>query len=155
MATKKNFVSIKVNNDFSYVSPIDGKRYTLTLKEKSFSDHYLDFGADGVSAVYAAGYACKNANVASGIAYDNLRKPKIIAYINSKLEEYGFNDDMVMKQHLFLMQQHSHLPSKAKAVEMYYKLKGLNAPDKSIVGVFSMADVIKSLTDDNKGKSKK
>jgi hypothetical protein len=146
---KKNSTSIQVNDDFSYVSPIDGRVWRMTMKERRFCDAYLDFKADGVSAVYAAGYACKNANVAKGIAYNNLTKPNLIAYINSRLEETGFNDDLVMKQHLFLMQQHANLPAKAKAVEMYYKLKGLNAPDKSIVGVFTMADVIKNLNDNN------
>lgn len=121
-----------INPDFSYVSPKDGKTYKMTIKEKLFCDYYLDFKGDGVDAVFEAGYEAKNAMVAAAISYENLRKPNLIAYINSKLEEAGFNDDEVYKQHLFLLNQHADLKTKAKAVEMYYKLKGINAPEKSV-----------------------
>lgn len=123
---------IVINNDFSYVSPADGKTYTMTVKEKLFSDYYLEFKGDGVDAVFEAGYKVKSARVASAIAYENLRKPHIIAYVNSKLEEAGFNDDGVYKQHLFLVNQHADLKSKAKGIDMFYKLKGSYAPDKSV-----------------------
>lgn len=121
---------VQVNDDFSFVSPADGKTYKLTFKEKLFSDKYLEFKGDGVDAVFEAGYECKNALVASAIAYENLRKPHIIAYVNSKLDEYGFNDDNVMKQHLYLLQQHGDLKTKAKAIDMFYRLKGSYAPEK-------------------------
>mgnify|MGYP001563210078 FL=1 len=151
---KKLQTPVQINPDFSFKSALDGKTYRMTVKEKAFADGYLEFKGDGVSAVFNAGYKARNSLVASSIAYENLRKPHIIAYVNSKLEEYGFNDDAVFKQHLFLLQQHSDLKAKAKAIEMFYKLKGLNAPDKSVVGVFSMADVIKELSNDgHKGKS--
>lgn len=122
---------IELKDDFSYVSPKDGKTYSMTLKEKLFCDAYLEFKGDGVDAVFEAGYEAKNAKVAAVIAWENLRKPNLIAYVNSKLEEYGFNDDEAFKQHLFLLNQHSDLKSKAKAVELYYKLKGSFAPEKT------------------------
>lgn len=114
----------EINDDFSYVSLKDGKTYTMTLKEKLFCEAYLEFKGDGVDAVYEAGYDVKNPRVAAAIAYENLTKPHLMAYIDSLLEEYGFNDDNVEKQHMFLLQQHADLKTKAKAVEMYYKLRG-------------------------------
>lgn len=113
-----------LNEDFSYVSPADGKTYTMTMKERLFADYYLEFFGNGVQAVFNAGYDVKNARVAAAIAYENLRKPHIIGYINSLLEERGFNDDNVEKQHMFILQQHADLKVKAKAIEMYYKLRG-------------------------------
>lgn len=134
MATIKNRKLAKesINEDFSYTSPLDGKTYTLTLKERLFCDAYLDFKGDGVQAIFEAGYDVKNAKVAAAMAWENLRKPNLMAYINSKLEEAGFNDDEAYKQHLFLLNQHSDLKSKAKAIDMYYRLKGTYAPEKKV-----------------------
>lgn len=125
-------LDVVVNDDFSYVSPTNGKTYKMTMKEQRFCDAYLEFSADGVQAVYEAGYKAKNALVASGIAYTNLKKPNLMAYIASKLEEYGFNDDTVSKQHLFVLNQMSDLRAKNQAIDMFYKLKGAYAPDKHI-----------------------
>lgn len=122
---------VVVNDDFSYVSPADGKTYTMTLKERLFCEAFLDFKGDGVDAVYEAGYNPKNSMVAASLAHENLRKPNLIAYINSKLEEYGFNDDNVEKQHLFLLNQSADLKTKSKAVDMFYQLKGKYAPVKT------------------------
>lgn len=130
MAKRLEITEEDIQEDFSYISPKDGKTYTLTLKEKLFCDSYLDFKGNGVQAVFEAGYECKNAIVAAAIAHENLRKPHLIAYVNSKLEEFGFNDDEAYKQHLYLMNQHADLKSKAKAIDMYYKLKGSYAPEK-------------------------
>lgn len=125
MARKKAAsTGAKVNDDFSYVSEKDGKTYTMTLKEKLFCEFYLEFKGDGVDAIKEAGYDVKNNLVAASMAYENLRKPHLMVYINSLMEEYGFNDDNVEKQHMFLLQQHADLKTKAKAVEMYYKLRG-------------------------------
>src|SRR5215475_221960 len=92
--------AIQINEDFSYVSPKDGKTYKMTLKEKRFCEAYLQLGGNGVKAVFEAGFEAKNALVAAAIAYEYLRKPHIIAYVDSLLTEYGFNDDNVEKQHL-------------------------------------------------------
>lgn len=142
MAKKRNYnpEDIEINADFSYVSPADGKTYRMTIKEKSFCDAYLEFKGDGVDAVYEAGYEVKNALVAAAISHENLRKPNLIAYINAQLEEAGFNDDHVYKQHLFLVNQHADLKSKAKGIEMFYKLKGSYAPEKSEVKVTETVD---------------
>ena len=115
--------------DFTYTHT-DGTKYTLTEKEKRFCDYYLQFGAKGIDAVYEAGYDVKTKNSASVIAYENLRKPHIYNYINSKYEEYGFNDEDVMKEHLFLIKQQADLPSKGRGIDMYYKKKGSYAEQK-------------------------
>lgn len=130
--TKQKAVEVIVNDDFSYISPKDGKTYKMSFKERAFCDSYLDFKGNGVEAIYEAGYEVKSALVAAAMASDMLRKPNITAYINSKLEEAGLNDDDAFKQHLFLLNQHADLKSKAKAVDMYYKLKGTYAPEKSV-----------------------
>lgn len=120
----------QINDDFSFVSPADGKTYRMTLKERTFCETYLEFKGDGVDAIMEV-YDVSNPKVAAAMSYEYLRKPHLFAYINSKLEEYGFNDENVLKQHLFLLNQDADLKSKAKAVEMFYKLKGMNAPEKS------------------------
>lgn len=124
--------NLVINDDFSYISPADGKTYKMTILQKLFCDHYLEFKGDGVNAVFKAGYNVKNAKEASAISWENLQKPNLIAYINHSLEEAGFNDDNVYKQHLFLVNQHADFPSKAKAIDMFYKLKGNYAPEKSV-----------------------
>ena len=128
MAVKEKPKSVSKLRFFTYTK--DDDEYTMTEKEKAFCDAYLKFGAKGVDAVYAAGYDPKNARVAAAIASENLTKPNIFNYINMKYEEYGFNDDDVLKEHLFLIKQDGDLSSKAKGVDMYYKKKGKYAPEK-------------------------
>jgi hypothetical protein len=120
---------LKNPTKFTYKAK-DGNTYTLTKLEKAFCDYYMQFGAKGVDAVYEAGYDPKNARVAYSISCENLTKPHIFNYIQMHYEEYGFNDEDVMKQHLFLINQDGDLGSKAKGVDMYYKKKGVYAPEK-------------------------
>lgn len=115
----------------------DGKQYTLTLRQQLFCEKYLEFRGNGVQAIFESGYKVKNARVAAAIASENLTKPNIIAYVNSQLEKYGFNDDNVTREHLFLINQYSDLQAKNKAVDMYYKLKGTYAPEKTVTVAFT------------------
>ncbi len=115
--------------NFTYTAK-DGKEYTLELKQKLFCDYYLQFHARGIDAIYEAGYKPKNVKVAAVMAAENLMKPSIFNYIQMKYEEYGFNDEDIFKQHLFLINQDGDLSSKAKGVDMYYKKKGVYAPEK-------------------------
>lgn len=120
----------------------DGVEYSLTKRQKLFVEYYLTFGANGVDAVIEAGYDVdykdKNGNsngtpnrkMASVIATQNLSKLNICAYITTKLEEYGFNDKNVEKQHLFLINQNADLTNKKSALDMFYKLKGKYAPEE-------------------------
>ena len=107
----------------------DGKKYKLTEKEKRFCEIYCQFGVSGIEAVTQAGYKATSKNTAYSIASENLRKPKIMAYIDSLYKEYKFTDEDVMREHLFLIKQHQNLPSKARAIDMYYKKKGLYSQD--------------------------
>lgn len=52
-----------------------------------------------------------------------LRNVKIIKKINELLEEGGFNNENVDKQHLFLINQHADLKTKLGAIREYNALK--------------------------------
>lgn len=52
-----------------------------------------------------------------------LTSDNIIQRINGLLEEDGFNDANVDKQHLFLINQHADFGTKMKGIEHYNKLK--------------------------------
>lgn len=56
-------------------------------------------------------------------AKELLTNDSIIQRINALLEEDGFNDANVDKQHLFLINQHGDLSTKMKGIEHYNKLK--------------------------------
>lgn len=117
---------------FNYVSTRNGQSYTLTFKEKMFCECYLEMGGNGTDAIIEAGYDVNGRATARGMASEYLAKPNIFEYVNMLLEKYGFNDDNVMKQHLFLLNQDGDLRTKAKAIEMFYDLQGKFAPKKSI-----------------------
>jgi len=53
--------------------------------------------------------------------------------INELLEQQGFNDENVEKQHLFILNQHVNVPAKMKAIDSYYKLKGKNPMETIII----------------------
>ena len=59
---------------------------SLTVKQKTFVAGIVS-GKSGTSAAIEA-YKPKNANTAGVIAYENLRKPKIIEEINNTLVDY-------------------------------------------------------------------
>jgi len=128
-----------VNSLFFKFTGDDGIEYSLTKKQKLFVEHYLLNNTNGIEAAIAAGYDVQfkkngkptgqiNRRQASAIASENLYKPDICAYITIKLDQYGFNDKNVEKQHLFLVNQNSDLANKRGALDMYYKLKGRYAP---------------------------
>ena len=102
----------------------------LSLKQKLFCQAYVETLGNGAEAVTKAGYALSrkgghpDRNLAKSIASENLTKPDILAYINTLLEKAGLNDQNVSAQHWFLVNQNADLSVKAKAIDMYYKLKG-------------------------------
>lgn len=116
---------------------LDGKQYELTYKQRLFCEYYLEFSGNKINALIEAGYDIyvkdRNGNstgkinygVAKNLASENLTKPNLCAYIALKLEEYGFTDENVEKQHLFLINQFDDLSSKAKGIDLYYKRKNL------------------------------
>ena len=60
------------------------KEKKLTPKQKAFCEEYVKNGGNGTKAAKDAGYKGKDA-ILSAVAYENLRKPQIISYI----EEIG------------------------------------------------------------------
>lgn len=104
--------------------------YTLTEREKKFCEVYCNFGESGADAVYAAGYQPTKIGTAYSIASENLRKPKILAYISSLYKDFKFSDEEVFREHLYLIRQHYDLPSKARAIDMYYKKTGVYKEEK-------------------------
>jgi hypothetical protein len=131
-----------INDDFSYISPKDGKTYTMSLKEQAFCEYYLEFSGNGVQAIFEAGYKVHDPKVAAVMAHENLRKPNLMAYIDTLLEKYGFSDENVEKQHLFVLNQFADLQAKNKAIEMFYKLRGSYAPEKKVTAVVNLTDLI-------------
>lgn len=69
-------------------------------------------------------------NTASVMAVEYLRKPSVTKRIDEILEERGFNDDAVRKEHYKILKQDTDLNAKMRAISDYYKLKGKYAPDK-------------------------
>jgi len=128
---------------------LDGKDYKLTLKEKLFSEAYLEFKGNGTEAAMEA-FDCANYKVAAAVAYEYLRKPHIFAYIDLKMEDYGYSDENVKKQHLFIINQMADLSAKNKALDMYYKLKGQYAPDKKeFSGTLSLKKLLEEADKEN------
>lgn len=133
MATKNQKRAVKIvtsiKSPFHFVGK-NGKRYKLTPRQKSFCHHYLEFKGTGVDAVIEAGYRVKNRHTAAQIATENLIKPDICAYLTLKLEEYGFADNEIAKQHLFVINQFADLHAKIRAIDLFYKRKRLYPPSR-------------------------
>jgi len=143
-------------NKFFSFTAANNVIYRLTEKEKSFCEIYCQFGVSGIEAVREAGYKATTNNTAYSIASENLRKPKIMAYIDSLYKEYKFTDEDVMREHLFLIKQHQSLSNKARAIDMYYKKKGLYSPDSlekqekvTVVQVVNYGDMTKKCSSIN------
>lgn len=142
---KKNTSNLKGTFTFK---GLDNKEYKLTYKEKLFCETYLDFKGNGTSAAMEV-YDCANYKVAGSVAYENLRKPQIFQYVNTLLDEYGFSDENVKKQHLFILNQMADLAAKNKGIDMFYKLKGEYAPEKKdITGRVSLRKLFSEIEDD-------
>lgn len=62
-------------------------------------------------------------NVAGAMATECLRKPNVIKRIDEILEERGFNDDSVKREHFKLIKS-SKDEVRMRAIDSYYKLKG-------------------------------
>lgn len=56
---------------------------------------------------------------------------KVINRIRELLEEGGFNEENIGKQHLFLINQFTDLGTKMRAISDFYKLKGKYAPTQT------------------------
>ena len=122
-----------------------------TMKQEIFCQEWVDQVGNGTWAAIAA-FDLKNKdvlkipekernddqkqqaeavmNTASTMAVEYLRKPKIIKRIDEILEERGFNDESVKREHFKLI-KHAKDEVKMRAIDSFYKLKGKNAPEKT------------------------
>lgn len=104
----------------------NGKYYRLNPNQELFCRNYVS--TCNAKQSYEAAYgARKYSDVA---AYQMLSKPYIQIRIQQILQATGFDDLAVAAQHLKLIKQDESLPVKHKAIDMFYKLKGLYAPEK-------------------------
>lgn len=71
------------------------KQHGLTLKQKRFADHYIETG-NGTQSVLAAGYNT-DYDTAQNIAYENVRKPKVVSYITRQLALKDANPELVLE----------------------------------------------------------
>lgn len=131
-----------------FFTGLDGKRYSLSFKQKTFCDLFLNYQGSGVEAIIGAGYRVKNRKVAASLASEYLTKPNISTYINRKLEEYGYSDDNVKRQHFFLINQYADINNKAKGIDMYYKAVGGYKEKGSEEEIRSFFDGIRGLIKD-------
>lgn len=67
----------------------------LTLKQKRFADHYIETG-NGTQSVLVAGYDT-DYNTAQNIAYENVRKPKVVSYINRQLAIKDAKPELILE----------------------------------------------------------
>lgn len=117
---------------------MENKSEELSLKQKLFCQYYIETFGNGTEAVLKAGYdvSKKNGtpdrNLAKSIASENLTKPDILACINGLMDKAGLNDVTVAIQHSFLINQHQDLGVKTRAIDMYYKLRGMYKQTESI-----------------------
>jgi len=140
---KKEIVKAKntIGNGGFVFKGLDGEKYSLTLQQKEFVEHYMTNRGNGVEAIIDAGYDVwkrdrdgnklfPNRKLAAVMASENLIKPNIAAYVTILLDQYGYDDTNAEKQHLFLINQYGDLKTKAKALDMFFKIKGKYAPEQ-------------------------
>lgn len=105
----------------------------LTNKERAFCEYYCNLGCTAVEAIYEAGFKPKDRKTAYSMGSEYLRKPKILAYINQIFKNFQFSDEEIMHEHWYLIKQHRDLPSKARAIDMYYKKNGMYIQEKPVI----------------------
>jgi hypothetical protein len=122
-----------------------GNEQRLTPMQQKFCVSYLESYGDSFNAIIEAGYDVYkrdkngkisyeyNSNLIRSMARENLSKPSIIAFIAVHLKEYGFNDENVNLQHMFLINQHADLAAKKGGIDMYYKVHGKYAADAAAI----------------------
>lgn len=101
----------------------------LTLKQDLFCKYFSgalktdEYTFGNGSESYIQTYRTKNLEYARFAAHRLLTNQKIIDRINELLEEQGFNNENVDKQHLFLINQNADLRAKLGAISEYNKLR--------------------------------
>ena len=124
--TKKDSTSVLTKADIG-----SGLKLTEEAFCQAYVSHDRNLYGNGVQCyleIYGPEYTEGNGKpmsymVAAVLANRLLNKVKIVNRINELLEEGGFNDSNVDKQHLFLLNQHADLKSKLGAIKEYNSLK--------------------------------
>lgn len=97
----------------------------LTMKQEIFCQEWVDSLGNGTKAALKAfDIKDNNEETASSMAYEYLRKPEINKRIDEILDERGFNDETVKKEHFKMVKQDSDYGVKMRAISDFYKLKG-------------------------------
>ena len=103
----------------------------LTLKQEEFCKWYVseEFFGNGTQS-YLEVYGLEDEGghkisyeTAKAAASRMLTFVNVIARINGLLEEGGFNEQNVDKQHLFLINQHADLKTKMAAIKEFNRLR--------------------------------
>jgi len=144
----------KIHKDFI---GLDGKKYRLTYQQRMFVENYITIGGNRVQAIVNAGYDVYykdkngepttnvNSKLASVMACKLLKRDNVSAYVIRKMKDYGLDDDSIDRQHLYLLNQMEDLNVKAKAIDMYYKKRGLYSV-KVEHGVDKLDDLLTSIS---------
>jgi hypothetical protein len=118
-----------MDNDIVSALP-EKKPRKLTLKQERFCKLYAKdarFFGNGTQAyieAYKVDLSMPGAyQVAAQSAAENLKKPYLVDYINSLLDDLGFTDIAVDKQLAFLINQHGNYQAKIAAIKEYNALK--------------------------------
>lgn len=113
---------------------------TITQKQKTFADAYIENGGNGTQAALVA-YETESKDTARAIASENLIKPNVVNYLEAALP-----DDLLAEVHregLFatktvfdkdgnVLAEDADFNARAKYLDMAYKILGKYAPEKSV-----------------------
>src|SRR3990167_4547063 len=135
----------------------------LNLKQERFCQLFAtqeEFFGNGVAS-YLKAYNPKREKVnwykiACTDASRLLSNAKVCARIAELLTTDGFNDENVMKQHLFLINQMDDKSAKNKAIESFYKLKGkiLDRAEVTLKGGITLTSILEAADQPNGGTTK-
>ena len=117
----------------------------LTLKQDKFCKNYattVEFFGNGTQA-YGNAYGIKmtselKVNCVKVCASRLLKNENICARIGELLEEAGYNDENVRKQHLFLINQFVDLKTKGKMIDSYNRMKGKEEEEGKTTVIFQV-----------------
>jgi len=107
---------------------VDGKRYSLTSKQKLFSDYFMR-DLNGVQSALKV-YNTKDYKTASVIASENLEKPNIVAYLTIQFAKFEITPDETMAHLSYITRQFTDLQAKCRGVDMSLKVFGKYAAER-------------------------
>jgi phage terminase small subunit len=120
------------------------EEYEVTMKQELFCQAWVDSVGNGTQSAFIAFDIVgkelleldkkdlteeqkviidKGYKTASTMACEYLRKPSVIKRIDEIIEERGFNDEAVKREHFKLLKEGDETV-RMRAIESYYKLKG-------------------------------